>query len=67
MKPCIPAAWSGYQLTFRHDSAIYHIKVENKSADGCCIKKMEMNGQAVEGNSIKLSNTPVSYNVTAIL
>jgi cyclic beta-1,2-glucan synthetase len=67
LKPSIPAAWPGYQITFRHGAAIYHIKVDNKSGDGHSVKKMELNGQSVEGNSIKLSNTPGTYNVTLLL
>jgi len=67
LKPCIPASWQQYELTFRHGSAIYNIKVENRSGDGCCVKRMEMNGQVVEGNSIKLASTSGTYSITAIL
>ncbi len=66
LKPCIPTSWPGYELTFRYADAIYHIKVINKSGDGCCVKEMQMDGQTVEMNAIKL-DTAGTHSITAIL
>ena len=67
LKPCIPASWPDYQLTFRHGASTYHITVENRSGDGCCIQSMQMDGLPLEGTSISLIGTPGPHHVTAIL
>src|SRR5947209_7319436 len=28
LEPCIPSGWSGYELTYRHGSATYHVTVQ---------------------------------------
>jgi cellobiose phosphorylase len=30
--PCIPKEWEGFRITYRHGSAIYHIRVENRGS-----------------------------------
>ena len=29
INPCIPRAWTGFEVTYRHRSATYHIAVDN--------------------------------------
>ena len=67
LKPCIPASWPGYQLTFRHGATTYHITVENRSGDGCCVRSMQIDGLPVEGTSISLIATTGLHHVTVIL
>jgi cyclic beta-1,2-glucan synthetase len=67
LNPCIPQFWKQYELTFRHHSAIYQIKVVNESGEGHRVKKIEIDGQSVEDSSIKLSNTSGTHNVTVTL
>ena len=67
LKPCIPKSWPGYELTYRHGTSVYHITVQNRSGDGCCIQSLEMDGLAVEGTAIPLNGTAGVHHVTAIL
>ena len=59
--------WPGYQLTFRHGESVYHITVENRSGDGCCILSMQMDGLPLDGTSLSLTGTTGLHHVTAIL
>ena len=34
INPCIPRAWNGFEITYKHGSARYHISVENPN--GVC-------------------------------
>ena len=67
LKPCIPASWPRYEITFRHGPTLYHIKVENQSGDGRNVQKLEMDGQIVEGNSIPLTKTSSTHKILVIL
>ncbi|HSE39144.1 MAG TPA: glycosyl hydrolase family 65 protein, partial [Acidobacteriota bacterium] len=67
LKPCIPASWPQYELTFRYHGAIYHIKVENQSGDGCCIKKIEIDGEPFQGTDIPLRKDSKEHHVKVIL
>ena len=34
VEPCIPAGWPGYEVTYRHGSATYRVRVENPAGTG---------------------------------
>lgn len=67
ISPCIPAAWPGYEITFRHGSATYHISVVNRSGNGGMIKSLEMDGQPLKEDSIPLSEAPGEHHISATL
>ncbi len=49
--PCIPAAWPGFRITYRHGRGIYHIVVENHQAAA----GVEVDGESVPDGRIPLS------------
>lgn len=67
LRPCIPAAWPGYEITFRHGSSTYHISVENRSGDGGMVKSLEMDGQPLKEDPIPLASVAGEHHLTAIL
>jgi cellobiose phosphorylase len=67
LNPCIPAAWPGYEITFRHGPSTYHITVENRSGDGGSVQSLEMDGQPLKENSIPLTGTAGEHQITAKL
>ena len=47
--PCIPKAWSGFSITYRHRSSGYLIEVENPAGVSRGIAKVAFDGVAVSG------------------
>jgi cyclic beta-1,2-glucan synthetase len=52
--PCIPKAWPGFDITFRHRSATYLIHVENPHGVSRGIAVAELNGVAQPGGEIRV-------------
>ena len=54
IEPCIPADWKEFEITYRHKTATYHIRVENPH--GVCrgSVKIEVEGKMISSNRIKL-------------
>ena len=53
--PCFPADWNEFQVHYRFQETVYHIKIL-KSADQDGEKKMTLDGVAHDGNVVKLTN-----------
>jgi len=54
--PCVPPGWPGYEITYRHGSATYHIVVENTGGSGRGVHSLRLDGQAVLTGAIDLAN-----------
>ena len=66
--PCIPAAWPGFTLTFRHRSARYEIAVENPG--GVCrgVATLELDGAALADRSgVPLADDGHVHHVRVVL
>ncbi len=48
LDPCIPRAWPGFEIVFRHRSALYQITVENPHGASRGISRLELDGVALE-------------------
>ncbi len=44
LNPCIPAAWPGFEITYRHGSATYQILVENPAKVERGVKRVSVDG-----------------------
>ncbi|RPH32727.1 glycosyl transferase, partial [bacterium] len=44
LDPCIPKAWPGFEIVFRHHSSSYEITVENPHGTGRGITRVELDG-----------------------
>jgi cellobiose phosphorylase len=53
--PCIPAVWDGFTITRRFRGAEYVIQVHNPEHVNKGVLRIDINGQAVEGNRVPLS------------
>jgi cellobiose phosphorylase len=50
VEPCVPASWPGYQITYRHRSTTYRIRVDNAAGTGARVRSVTVDGQpAPEG------------------
>jgi cellobiose phosphorylase len=61
--PCIPKAWPGYELTYRHGTAIYQIRVANAAGTGRGVRTIRCDGQAAAGNVVMLSDDGRTHTV----
>jgi cyclic beta-1,2-glucan synthetase len=53
--PCVPHAWKEFEITYRHHSTRYEIRVDNHA--GVCrrIARLELDGQALPQGSVQIS------------
>ncbi|MBO4925700.1 MAG: glycosyl transferase [Clostridia bacterium] len=65
--PCIPHDWDGYQVSRRFRGATYQIDIQNP--DHVCrgVKKVTVDGKAVEGNVLPVFGDGKAHQVTVIL
>ena len=47
LAPCIPKAWPGFEMTFRHGSATYEIRVDNPDGRESGVRTAELDGKAI--------------------
>jgi cellobiose phosphorylase len=54
--PCVPRGWPGFEVTYRHLSASYRIRVENPAGVERGVRSVTVDGQPVSGGTIPLIN-----------
>ncbi len=64
--PCFPADWNEFQVHYRFQETVYHIKIL-KSANQDDERKMTLDGVAYDGKAIKLMNDLREHFVELIL
>ena len=45
IEPSIPPGWPGYEITYHHGSATYHVIVENTNGTGRGVRSLTLDGQ----------------------
>ncbi|HEU5180313.1 MAG TPA: glucoamylase family protein [Candidatus Polarisedimenticolia bacterium] len=66
--PCIPRAWKGFEITYRHGRTIYRITVENPR--GACrgVSRISLDGTQLPGESpVPLSDDGGEHQVRVVL
>ena len=67
-EPCIPRAWPGYRLTYRHHETRYEITVENPDAATRGIATLELDGEPQSGgNGIQLVDDGQIHRVRIVM
>jgi cellobiose phosphorylase len=56
LDPCVPPDWSGYEITYRHRSAAYHVVVENSGGSGRGVRSVTVDGRAVPEGVVELAD-----------
>jgi cyclic beta-1,2-glucan synthetase len=54
LDPCIPKAWPGFEMTLRHGSASYEIRVENPEHVGRGIAAVQLDEIAILARPLRL-------------
>ncbi len=57
VNPCIPRAWSGYEITYKHGSSRYHIAVENPQGVNRGIVRASLDEREIPGTPCDISLT----------
>jgi cyclic beta-1,2-glucan synthetase len=66
--PCIPRAWPGFEIVFRHRSARYAIAVDNPQGVSRGVSSVELDGVVVAGaGGIALVDDGASHRVRIVL
>jgi cyclic beta-1,2-glucan synthetase len=56
INPCIPPGWSGYEATYRHRSATYHIVIDNSAGSGRGVRSLSVDGGPTSDRVIELAD-----------
>jgi cellobiose phosphorylase len=67
LEPCVPSGWPGYEVTYRHRSATYHIRVENPSGTGRGVRSVTVDGRTAEGGAVPLRDDGREHDVRVTL
>jgi cellobiose phosphorylase len=67
LNPCIPPGWSGYEITYRHRSATYHVIVDNSAGSGRGVQSVLVDGRAVPDRVVDLANDGIEHEVRIAL
>lgn len=67
IEPCIPGDWKEFEITYRHKTATYHIRVENPRGASGGIVKIEADGKTLSSNRIELADDGQKHNVLVII
>jgi cyclic beta-1,2-glucan synthetase len=68
LDPCIPRAWRGFEIRFRHHSTRYEIAVENPKGVMRGVSSVELDGAPIPaGAGIALSDDGGVHRVRVVL
>ena len=68
LDPCIPRAWAGFSITFRHRTARYDIIVENPHGVSRGVAAVELDGEPIDGTAgVALSDDGKVHRVRVVL
>ena len=65
--PCIPQGWDGYQVSRRFRGATYHIAIENPEHVCRGVKRVTVDGEAIEGNVLPVFADGKAHDVKVVL
>jgi cellobiose phosphorylase len=67
VEPCVPSGWPGYEVTYRHRSATYRIRVENPAGPGHGVRSVTVDGRTAEDGAVGLCDDGRVHDVRVTL
>jgi cyclic beta-1,2-glucan synthetase len=67
IEPSIPRNWSGYEVTYRLETTLFHIKVENPHGVSIGVASVELDGALLPVNEIPLVNDGKLHRIHIVL
>ena len=65
--PCIPTAWSEYELTYRYGDTNYHLRMENPDGVQQGVKQVISDGEILRKKEIPLLDDGKEHYVTILM
>jgi cellobiose phosphorylase len=56
LDPCIPRDWPGFEITYRHRTATYRVRVDNAAGTGRGVRSVELDGRRLPGGAVPLDD-----------
>jgi cyclic beta-1,2-glucan synthetase len=67
LDPCIPRAWPGFEIVYRHRSSRYEIAVENPKGVSRGVASVELDGKALAEGRVALVDDGAVHKVRVVL
>jgi len=67
LDPCVPPGWSGYEITYRHRSATYHLVIDNSGGSGRGVRSVSIDGRVVPEGVVELADDGRQHKVQIAL
>ncbi len=67
IEPCIPRAWPGFTITYRHGASVYHIQVLNPKGVNRGVEQILLDGEVLAGKDVPLLDEKRRYDVVVHL
>jgi cyclic beta-1,2-glucan synthetase len=67
LEPCVPAAWPGYEVVYRHGSATYRVRVENPRGVERGVGRLFLDGREQGDKEIELADDGREHEVRVVL
>ncbi|MDH5567702.1 MAG: hypothetical protein OEY15_13650, partial [Myxococcales bacterium] len=65
--PCIPRAWPGFEMVYKHRSARYDIAVENPQGVSRGVASVTLDGEALGAARVPLADDGAVHKVRVVL
>jgi cyclic beta-1,2-glucan synthetase len=67
VRPCIPADWPGYEITYRRGRSTYHIRVENPRHVAGGVAEVTSDGRPVPDGEVVLVDDGGEHEVRVVI
>jgi cyclic beta-1,2-glucan synthetase len=67
LDPCVPPGWPGYDITYRHRTATYHIVVENAGGAGRGVRSVTVDDRKMPEGVVELADDGEQHKVKIVL
>jgi cellobiose phosphorylase len=63
IEPCIPRGWANYEITYRHKTATYRIRVDNSAGTGRGVRSVKLDGKSLPNGIVSLLDDRATHEV----
>jgi cellobiose phosphorylase len=63
VEPCVSPGWTGYEISYRHGSATYRVRVDNTAGTGRGVRSVTLDGQPAPDGTVPLRDDGREHDV----